>query len=118
MRATITPIACALALCSVAISGCVANSFCGKTQECNDSLEDDSYGVCVEAYNAGINSLRANKEPECQELAAAKLAFDACRAALDCDDFDEGDFGGKCDDELDDYEDAMRDADGECSSYD
>jgi outer membrane murein-binding lipoprotein Lpp len=108
----------ALVASGTLVSGCVANNYCGKRQECNNDLEDDSYAVCVESYNSGINALRANKEQECQDLAAAQLAFDACRAALDCDDFEEGDLGGQCDDELDDYEDAIRDAEGECSSYD
>jgi hypothetical protein len=108
----------ALLLFSVAATGCVGNNFCAKRQECNNDLEDDSYGVCVEEYSGAINSLRANKEEECQILADAQLAFDACRASLDCDDFEEGDLGGKCDDELDDLQDAQRDAEGECSSFD
>lgn len=99
-------------------SGCVGNSFCSKRQECNTSLEDDSYGVCVENYNGNINALRANEEQDCQILADAQLALDACRASLDCDDFEEADLGGKCDDEIDDVQDAQRDADGECSSFD
>ena len=108
----------ALLACVVAASGCVGNNYCAKRQECNNDLEDDSYGVCVESYSGNINALRANKEEECQVLADALLAFDACRASLDCDDFEEGDLGGQCDDELDDYEDAARDAEGECSSFD
>lgn len=110
--------AAALALTVVVATGCVAYSLCAKRQECNDSLEDDSYAVCVEDYNAGINALNANKEEECHALASAQLAYDACRAALDCDDFEEGDLGGKCDDELDDYQDALQDADNECTSWD
>lgn len=118
MRTNTITLVSALALCSVALGGCVANNLCAKRQECNDSLEDDSYAVCVESYNAGVNGLRANKETECQELVAAMVAYDACRAALDCDDFEEADLGGKCDDERDDYEDAFNDADNECSSLD
>jgi hypothetical protein len=100
------------------LSGCVGNNFCAKRQECNNDLEDDSYAVCVEEFNSGINSLRANKEEECQDLANARLALFACMATLDCDDFEEGDLGGKCDDEIDDVEDAQNDANGECSSLD
>ncbi len=118
MRRPIVTIAAMLALTASLTSGCVANALCAKRQECNDSLEDDSYAVCVEDYNAGIAALRANKEEECHEVAAAQLAYDACRAGLDCDDFEEGDLGGKCDDERDDFEDAVRDADNECSSWD
>ncbi|MCC7073915.1 MAG: hypothetical protein IT383_21585 [Deltaproteobacteria bacterium] len=118
MRAPNLTLAAPLTLTALIVSGCVANNLCAKRQECNDSLEDDSYAVCVEDYNAGINALRANKEEECYELAAAQLAYDACRAALDCDDFEEGDLGGKCDDERDDYEDALGDADNECTSWD
>ncbi|OGQ17489.1 MAG: hypothetical protein A2138_26240 [Deltaproteobacteria bacterium RBG_16_71_12] len=118
MRTNPITLICALALCSVVVGGCVGNNLCAKKQECNDSLEDDSYGVCVESYNGGIAALRANKESECQELAVAMLAYDACRAALDCDDFEEADLGGKCDDERDDFEDAINDADLECTSFD
>ena len=107
-----------LALLVVTATGCVSNNLCAKRHECNNNLEDDSYSVCVESYNAGINMLRANKEEECQVVADTQLALDACRAALDCDDFEEGDMGGKCDNELDDYNDALRDADNECSSFD
>lgn len=98
-------------------AGCApGNALCAKQQECDDSLEEDTFGVCVEQYNAGINALRANEEPECQVLADAQLTFDACRAQLDCNDFEEGDFRD-CDKELDNLQDAFEDADGQCSSF-
>jgi hypothetical protein len=102
----------------VATVGCTAQNFCAKRQECNDKLEDDSYNVCVEEVSASYNALRANEEDDCQKLADAQLALLACEASLDCDDFEESDLGGKCDDELDDVRDAQDDAGGACSSLD
>jgi hypothetical protein len=96
--------------------GCVANSICAKERECDDELEEDTFGVCVELYNAGIAALRANEEEDCQKLADAQLAFDACRSQLDCDDFEELDLGGECEDELDDLRDAQDDAKDQCLS--
>ena len=99
-------------LCVLAVtSGCVAESFCAKRQECDDDLEDDSQAVCVEAYKTNIDALRANGEDECQRLADAQLAFDACLIQLDCNDIDDqDDIQDACGDELDDLEDANRDA--------
>ena len=111
----IVPIIIAL---GVVGSGCTANSVCAQRQECNDSLEDDSEGVCVAAYNAGIDSLRANNEEECQRLADAILARDGCLLQLDCNDLDdEADREDACGDQLDDVRDAQEDADDECSSF-
>ena len=110
----------ALALTAVVVTGCVGSNYCAKRQECDNDLEDDSYNVCVESYNAGINALRANKEEECQVVADAQLAYDACLASLDCNDFDDEiqDRGTECDDQWDDYRDALDDADLECTSLD
>ena len=57
---------------------------------------------------------------ECHTLADATLRLDACRAQLDCDDFREGDHGGKCDDEQEALEDAIEDTDNfqECGTLD
>lgn len=91
------------------LDGCSpAQALCAKEQECNDELEDDTYNVCIESYNAGINALRANEEPECQVLADARLALDACRATLSCSDFEDNDLDD-CDDQLDDFRDAEAD---------
>lgn len=98
------------------VDGCSpAQALCAKEQECNDKLEDDTYNVCIESYNAGINALRANEEPECQVLADARLALDACRSTLSCSDFEDNDLDD-CDDQLDDYRDALEDAGDQCSS--
>lgn len=107
-----------LAASLAVISGCTANQVCAQRQECNDSLEDDSEGVCVASYNAGIDSLRANNEEECQRLADAILARDGCLLQLDCNDLDdEADREDACGDELDDVRDAQDDANDECSSF-
>ncbi len=109
-----------LVLCAVVATGCVGNNFCAKRQECDNDLEDDSYSVCVENYNGTISALRANKEQECQDLAAAKLAYDACRASLDCNNFDDEnqDPGSECENEYGDYQNAIDDADLECTTFD
>ena len=100
-----------LALILFVTSGCVAEAFCANRQECNDDLENDSQAVCVEQYKAGIDSLRANGEEECQKLADAQQAFDACVIQLDCNDQDDADeVRDACGDELDDLEDAQNDA--------
>jgi hypothetical protein len=102
-----------------AAASCVAENFCAKRQECNDRLERDSQAVCVEQFNTNINMLRANREDRCHHLANAQLALAACAAALDCDDFEEGDLGGHCDDERDAVEDAQRRVrDGDCTTFD
>ena len=93
----------------VTVASCVPQALCSKKQECDPELNDDSYNVCMTAYDARISALRANAEPECQRLADATLALDSCRAALDCDDFDEGDLGQKCDELVDDFNDARND---------
>jgi hypothetical protein len=112
----------ALALAAfVGLSGCTAQNLCAKKAECadeeGDDLADDSPSVCQANYNGNLNALRANEEEECQILANAQEALDACRAGLTCDDFFKSDFGGECDDQVDDYEDALNDIDGfECSA--
>jgi hypothetical protein len=99
-------------------AGCTANQVCAQRQECNDKLEDDSQGVCVAAYNARIDSLRANDEEECQRLADAILALDNCLLRLDCNDIDdEDDREEECGDQIEDVRDAQDDADDECSSF-
>lgn len=99
-------------------SGCTANQVCAQRQECNDKLEADSQAVCVEQYNRGINSLRANSEEECLILADAVLAFDNCLLQLDCNDLDDqADVEDACGNEQDDLRDAIDDENGECSSF-
>jgi hypothetical protein len=114
-----------LALAAVASStACTAQSFCNKRAECladeaDIELEDDSIAVCVAEFDASINTLRANEEDDCQQLADATVALRACQAGLKCDDFFESDLGGECDDQLDDFEDAQEDAAGsQCTAQD
>lgn len=104
------------------LSGCTASSICNKNAQCQEEendrdFSDDAPAVCAAEYDARIASLRANEEEECLRLADAIIALDNCRLSLDCDDFLEADLGGKCDDQLDDLEDARDDVDGdECSA--
>ena len=74
--------------------------------------------MCEPRYNGGLRALRANKEDECHELAAAQETYDACRSQLDCNDYNEGDNNGECEDERDDYYDAIQDAESECGTLD
>ncbi len=101
-----------------------AEQFCGKRTQClseeqDIELEADSTRVCVAEYEGNLAALNANEEDDCHTLAAAELALDNCRSWLDCDDFLEADLGGKCDDQLDDLQDAFDDISGlECSAQD
>ena len=120
-----SPIVVVVVALLVAAGACSpAASFCNKRTQCLDEeanidLEDDSTQVCIAEYEAGLNALFANEEDDCHTLANAQIAFDNCRSGLDCDDFIEDDFGGKCDDELDDLQDAFDDISGsECSPQD
>ncbi len=119
MKSTTTTLVLAAFLACV--SGCTAQNFCAKKAECaaenGDDLADDSPSVCQANYSGNLSALRANEEEECQALANATEALDACRAGLKCDDFVESDFGGECDDQLDAFNEALDDIDGfECTA--
>lgn len=107
------------------VTGCnTSQNFCAKREEClredqDTDLEPDSTRVCAVELDGAIATLRANEEEDCQILADAFVALRNCQAGLKCDDFFEGDLGGECDDQLDDLEDAQRDADGlTCTAQD
>lgn len=111
----------ALIVTTLLTGGCTADAICQKSYECREDRPGDDYvRICSIKFDGDIRALRANKEEECHALADAQLALAACKAQLDCDDFNEGDLGQKCDDELDDFEDAFDDADNgsQCSSRD
>lgn len=100
-------------------AGCLSQAYCSKAAECaSDPPGEDFERVCQTKYEGGLRALRANKEDECHELAAAQEVYDACRAQLDCDDFRESDNNGECDDERDDFIDALQDAESECGTLD
>ena len=100
-------------------TACTARSHCAKRAQClseeqDVDLESDSIDVCVAEYDGYIAALRANEEPECQALADAQVAFDACRAGLDCNDyFDDNDVKDACKDQYDDLQDAFDDVSGD-----
>jgi hypothetical protein len=108
----------------VVVAGCTAQNVCNRTAQCLDEeadteLEPDSTAVCIAQFDGRIEALRANEEDDCHVLADAVIALANCQAGLDCDDFVEADLGGKCDDQLDDLEDAQEDvSNGECTSQD
>ena len=104
-------------------AACTARTVCAKDAQClseeNDvDLESDSVEVCVAEYDGRIAALRANEEPQCQALADAIVAFDLCRAGLDCNDYyDDNDVEDACKDQVDDLKDAYDNIDGaECSA--
>ena len=100
-----------LCVASAFAMGCTAQAICEKEKECaSDPPGEDYVQVCTARYNGEVDTLNANKEDECLALSAAKTRLDACRAQLDCDDYDESDLGGNCDDELDEFEEAYEDA--------
>lgn len=112
----------ALAPLSVGV-GCTAEQVCTREAQClaeeeDVDLESDSTNVCVAEYNGRIGALRANEEPECHALADALVAFDVCRASLDCNDyFDDADVEDACEDQFDDLKKAFDDVNGdECSA--
>jgi len=107
-------------LAVVNAAGCTAQNLCNRIAECREEedfdVSDDAPAVCVAEYNAGIDALNANEEEECHALATAQLNLDACKAGLSCDDLFEADLGKECDDELEAYDDARDDVDGnECT---
>jgi hypothetical protein len=107
----------------VGVTACTARTHCAKRAQClseeqDVDLQSDSVDVCVAEYDGYIAALRANEEPECQALADAQVAFDLCRASLDCNDyFDDNNVKDACKDQLDDLQDAFNDVSGdECSA--
>lgn len=91
-----------LGVLAIAVSSACtpAPAFCTKYEECSKTpLSEDFHNVCTEGVNSGLSTIRANDEPECQDLADARTALLACVAQLECVDFDESDFNGRCKDE-------------------
>jgi hypothetical protein len=105
-----------------ALSACdPIEGFCQKQYDCQEelgrNLEDDFPAVCAAAARSGLDALRANTEPECDELAAAQEALMVCVNLLSCEDLkkvESGD-GTVCADQkkaLDKATEAARDDDG------
>lgn len=120
-------------------AGCTpARTYCEAQAECDDlqarpplgldlvGADNDSVDVCVANVDGTLATLRANEEAICQEAAQAYEIYMACVARVFTDE--PGDacdalslplpFGGRsnpCDDELDDYFDALGDAGDDCS---
>lgn len=106
-------LATSVTLGALALGGaaCADRALCEKADECADDPPGDDYvEICTRQQQASLAALRANEEEDCLRLADATAALNACRAQLSCDDFEEADLGGECDDEIDEYEDAFDDA--------
>ena len=105
---------CLLLLSTTFVLGganCTERALCEKIKECaNDPPGEDYVEICTQQVSSQSAALKANSEEECQTLATATEALNACRSQLSCDDFQEADYGGECDDEVDDYNDAFDDA--------
>lgn len=136
------PLAAGLLVAPSALLGCSnARGFCAAAGECDDEVaslflggndsvgsSDDSIEVCIAQQDGYLRSLRANEEKECSEAAAAWDAYMGCVATVFADEgVDEACEAlanpmvinnHPCDGELDDYWDAIRDADngGDCSA--
>jgi hypothetical protein len=111
-----------------------ARGFCAAAAECDeDSVSipfgfdavgesDDSIEVCVQDNEGFVRALRANEEPECLDAANAWDRYMACVSQQfaegeDCDPFRNPALGeNPCDAELDDFADALNEANGDCSS--
>ena len=101
--------------------GCTTQNLCNRISECEeedrDGFSDDAAAVCAAEIDSSLAALRANEEEVCHRLADAANALNACKAGLSCDDLAEADLGKECDDQLDDFKDALDDVDGnECSA--
>lgn len=134
------PLAAGLVLALMALVGCSnARGFCAAAGECDEEIaalggfdsvgsSDDSIEVCVAQQDGYLRHLRANEEQECAEAAMAWDAYMACVATVYANEgVDEACDAlsnplvvdaHPCDGELDDYFDALRDADNgeDCSA--
>lgn len=134
-------LAAGLGAALLTVAGCSnARGFCAAAGECDDDVaslflggndsvgsSDDSIEVCVAQQDGWLRALRANEEPECAEAAVAWDAYMACVGGVFAQEgVDEACDAlanplvvnnHPCDGELDDYYDAMRDADNgeDCS---
>lgn len=117
MRSIILVTSFLVSCCMMASCGLAASAWCAKLDECSeDENEDDDsddgeddVAVCAATQQGLLDGLRANVEPECDALASALEGLQSCQAALDCDDLNDDDDGGKCDDEHDAIDDACDD---------
>jgi hypothetical protein len=106
-----------------------ASGFCQAAADCEREIfgvvvpdqagsADDSVNVCTVEMDGQVRALRANEEAECQEAADKLEVFMACISAAFAEEKDGCDvFDNECEDELDDFQDALADIDGgECGS--
>jgi hypothetical protein len=127
---------------ALGLGGCSnARGFCAAAGECdretasvflggNDTVgsSNDSVDVCVAQEEGYLRALRANEEKACSQAADAWDAYMACVAQAYADDGADGACDAlsnpvlidnhPCDGELNDYGDALRDANngGDCSA--
>lgn len=103
-------------------TGCTADQVCQRNYECADDPGDDYIAICKVRYDGALRALRANKEEECHILAEMKERFDQCSAQLDsCRERSRAgkrNYDGECENEHDDYLDALEDVGRECSTLD
>ena len=114
---------CGVVMTAMGLGACDPNeSLCAKYKQCaedgedgfeNINDDDDFQGVCSATLKGNDRILLANEEPECDVIVEKSRALNGCLAGLACDDLAEG---KECDDERDDYAEAVKDADGECQT--
>lgn len=103
-----------------ASAGCdPGGAYCQRFFDCREDeqdLDDDYVATCVESDRAFDDVLAANEEEDCSDLRAAKNAYYACMAGLECKDFnDEIDEGpDECESEAEDFAEAAQDASNDC----
>jgi hypothetical protein len=110
-------------------AGCPSNvsAFCNAAAECDEAraIDDhvgssnDSIDVCIAEEQGIVRALRQNVEEECLKAADAREEWHACAAALyangqECAAFQQDKSDNECREHIDDYEDAIRNARGDC----
>ncbi len=112
LRAAVTGMVLACAACST-----LPDQYCQTAADCDELLDpvgnsDDSVAVCSVIQQTTLESLRANREDVCQDLADAYEEFMACAVEEECDawDFTEN----ACRSEFNRYAETADDAGGRC----
>lgn len=125
MRLVTTLCAPALLFAALALVGCngLSNQYCELGAECDDNSgflldpvpgnSDDSAAVCAVNQQTFVDTLRANSEDVCHEIATAWEAWMACAIEEECDAFRIGE--PECKDELEEYAELVDEAGNRCN---
>lgn len=124
MRAFVASLGLSLLSGSMVACSSTAGAYCQTAADCDEEIpflnipvdgvgdSSDSAQVCTVERQAYLDSLRANSEEVCQQLAAAEEAFMQCAIEQgDCDAWTDND----CDNEREDRDDLLREAENRCN---